>query len=104
MASWNKNETIVFLFTITNTKLLNVTHFDNLAFSERSLLVIATHQCNYDGILKVEFGKRVKLKNKYSDYYWVEFEGNEGWIAVNCVVFVPRNEGKLGLWGDNTKW
>ncbi|XP_071138290.1 uncharacterized protein [Mytilus edulis] len=59
---------------------------------ERSLLVIATHQCNYDGIIKVEFGKRVKLKNKYLDYYWVEFEGKEGWIAVDCVVFAPRNE------------
>ncbi|CAG2196665.1 unnamed protein product [Mytilus edulis] len=59
---------------------------------ERSLLVIATHQCNYDGILKVEFGKRVKLKNKYSDYYWVEFKGKEEWIEVDCVVFAPRNE------------
>ncbi|VDI65739.1 Hypothetical predicted protein [Mytilus galloprovincialis] len=63
---------------------------------ERLLQVIATNQCNYVGILKVEIGKTVKLKNKYRNYYWVEFEEHEGWIEVDCVRFAPRNEGKLG--------
>lgn len=50
---------------------------------------------NYDGVLKVQIGNIVKLKNKYSEYYWVEFEGKEGWIPVTAVKLISRNEGKI---------
>ncbi|XP_052076122.1 uncharacterized protein LOC127714151 isoform X2 [Mytilus californianus] len=59
---------------------------------ERPLKVVSSLGCNYDGILKVQPGNIVKLKNKYSEYYWVEFEGNEGWIHVTCVDFLTKDE------------
>lgn len=62
-------------------------------FLERQLKVVSFLGCNYDGILKVQPGNIVTLKNKYSEYYWVEFKGNEGWVHVTCVDFVTKDEG-----------
>ncbi|XP_052076127.1 uncharacterized protein LOC127714151 isoform X5 [Mytilus californianus] len=59
---------------------------------ERSLLVVTAPECYYDDILRVPPGKIVTLKNKYSEHFWVEFEGKEGWIQVGCVDFVTRDE------------
>ncbi|VDI69811.1 Hypothetical predicted protein, partial [Mytilus galloprovincialis] len=59
---------------------------------ERQLKVVSSIECNYDGILKVQPGNIVTLKNKYSENYWVEFKGNEGWVPVTCVDFVTKDE------------
>lgn len=68
-------------------------------FSERSLLVVAAPRRYVDDLLKVPIGNTVTLKNKYAEYYWVEFEGNEGWIQVGCVKFVTHDEGMINLGG-----
>ncbi|OPL22034.1 hypothetical protein AM593_02485, partial [Mytilus galloprovincialis] len=59
---------------------------------ERSLLVVAAPRRYVDDLLKVPIGNTVTLKNKYAEYYWVEFEENEGWIQVGCVKFVTHDE------------